>query len=110
MRFPLTMPNFVYAVKGNTATPVRDIDLQHLEEIFRKTLVICSNLETSMQALVSENSKGLEPDVFMMRSLYRVSQGLSDVAQLSSKGFHQTQGCVVESDYSPSGETATGSR
>ena len=90
MRFPLAMPNFVYAVKGNTAAPVRDVDLQHLEEIFRKTLVICSNLEASMQALVSEYPKGVEPDVFMMRSLYRVSQGLSDIAQLSSKGFHQT--------------------
>ena len=90
MRFPLAMPNFVYAVKGNTAAPVRDIDLQHLEEIFRKTLVICSNLEASMQALVAEYQENVDPDIFMMRSLYRVSQGLSDVAQLSSKGFHQT--------------------
>ena len=39
---------------------------------------------------MSEYPKGLEPDIFMMRSLYRVSQGLSDIAQLSSKGFHQT--------------------
>ena len=27
---------------------------------------------------------------FMMRSLYRVSQGLSDITQLASRGFHQT--------------------
>ena len=90
MKFPLAVPNFIFPVKGHIAAPVRDVDLQHFEENYRKTLVILGNLEASMQAMLNQYPQHDSPDVFMMRSLYRVSQGLSDITQLASRGFHQT--------------------
>ena len=77
-------------MKGHIAAPVRDVDLQHFEKNFRKTLVILGNLEASMQAMLEQYPKHDSPDVFMMRTLYRVSQWLSDITQLASRGFHQT--------------------
>ena len=90
MKFPVCPPSFLYPIKGNTAAPVRDIDLQHFEETFRRVLTICSNLEASMQAMVNVFPTLSSPDPFVMRSLYRVSMGLADITQLACKGFHQT--------------------
>ena len=90
MKLPVCPPDFLYPVKGNTAAPVRDNDLQHFEETFRRVLTICSNLEASMQAMVNVFPTLPSPDPFMMRSLYRVSMGLADITQLACKGFHQS--------------------
>ena len=79
----------VSSLKSNYRSTVRDCDLVRLEEHLRKSLVILSNTDAAMSAVLAEYPKKLDPDSMLMRALSRVTQGMQALADINIMNLHQ---------------------
>ena len=81
--------DFVSALKTNYRSTVREEDLTRLEENLRKSLVVLSNADAGMAAVLYEYPHKPDPDSLLMRSLFRVTQSLQVMMDFTISSLHQ---------------------
>ena len=89
LRPPAEGYDFVSSLKTKYKSVVREQDLLRFEENFRKSLVLLSNADAAMAAILFEYPTGYDPDDMMMRALTRVTQVLQGLVDLNLANPHQ---------------------
>ena len=89
MRAPKEQNEFLGAIKYNYQTVTREEDLRRLEEYSRKALIVLSNLDATMAALLNAYPASTAPDASFMKGLYRTTQGLQVLTDIHSLSLHQ---------------------
>ena len=80
---------FLGHIKSNFQSVAREEDIKRLEEYSRKALVILSNLDATMSALLTVYPTSTDPDKHFMRGLFRTTQGLQALADIHLMSLHQ---------------------
>ena len=81
--------DFLTPIKSNYLSVAREGDIIKFEENARKSLVVLSNLDATLAALINAYPKQKQPDSFFMKGLFRCTQSLQALADLASFSLHQ---------------------
>ena len=99
LKNPPSPPEFIMPMQANYSTVVREDDLRRLEENSRKSLVVLSNMDATLSALLNAYPSSSEPDSNFMRALFRMTLGMQALTELVSASLHQVvlhrrDGCI----------------
>ena len=89
LKYPMAMPDFLSPMQGHFIATVREEDLKRWEEASRSSLVILSNLDAAVEAMVSTYPEHMQRNLYLMRSMFRVVQGLEALTRITVGSLHQ---------------------
>ena len=89
LKYPMAMPDFLSPMQGHFIATVREEDLKRWEEASRRSLVILSNLDAAVEAMVSTYPDHMQRNLYLMRSMFRVVQGLEALTRITVGSLHQ---------------------
>ena len=85
----MAMPDFLSPMQGHFIATVREEDLKRWEEASRSSLVILSNLDAAVEAMVAIYPDHMQRNLYLMRSMFRVVQGLEALTRITVGSLHQ---------------------
>ena len=89
LKYPRAMPDFLSPMQGHFIATVREEALKRWEEASRSSLVIHSNLDIAVEAMVSIYPEHMQRNLYLMRSMFRVVQGLEALTRITDGSLHQ---------------------
>ena len=91
---PLASPTgnypFLMAMKGNFVSVAREDDIKRYEAHARKALIVLSNADATVSALLRTYPEHTKPVQLFMKGLLRLQLAISAVTELSIAGLHQS--------------------
>ena len=91
---PLAFPSgnfpFLMPMKGNFVSVAREDNIRRYEAQARKALIVLSNADATVSALLHTYPEHTKPVKLFMKGLLRLQQAISSVTELSIASLHQS--------------------